>query len=227
MELTYDYPNEICASLKELMRTKSKRDGITFTTYKLAKLLKIPHSVVVRLIHSDPQKRVTNPRIETLTKIVEFFKADGFNITIDELVAGLNLKKVNHIQAQKAGTLTNDKHLIVYSFETTHQKELGIINVQLKSNSKNVIALLSDEDIKPLFKKGSVFIIDTKITPVNGMLVAVKIDGYKKILIRKFYLEGKQIVLKPYTGTLKPILLTSKMHYSILGVVIQVNAKNE
>jgi hypothetical protein len=226
VELTYDCPNEIYPSLKELIRIKSKRDGVAFTTYQLAKLLNVPHSLVVRLVHPDPEKRVTNPRVETLTKIVEFFKADGFNITIDDLIAGLHLKKVNDIQTQEVGTLTNEKNVTVYSFEAKAQEKMGVMNIRLQSNSRNIIALLSDEDIKPLFKKGSVFIIDTKMKPENDMLIAVKIEDYDKILIRKFYLENKQIILKPYTGMAKPILLTPKMHYSILGVVIQVNAKN-
>ena len=50
------------------------------------------HSILARLIHPDPKKRVTNPRIETLNKILEFFKSEGFTVSIDDFF-GMDIKE--------------------------------------------------------------------------------------------------------------------------------------
>ncbi len=65
---------KIHLTLKTLMQMKSERDGINFTLYQLAKALNMPHSILSRLVHSQPSKRVNNPRIDTLSKIVDFLK---------------------------------------------------------------------------------------------------------------------------------------------------------
>jgi transcriptional regulator with XRE-family HTH domain len=225
VELADNDGNEIHLSLKELMRKKSKRDRVNFTTYQLAKALSMPHSMLIRLMHPDPAKRVENPRIDTLSKIIEFFKSDGFNVTVDDLLTGFKAKKAVNVQTQAIEAFVSEKIVSVYSFEAKKHEKIGLVNVRLTSNVKSIIALLADEDVKPMFKKGSIFIIDTEIKPENDTLVAVKIDGYSKVLIRKFYIEGRQKVLKSYDGTTTPIILMPTMRYSILGVVIQVNAK--
>ncbi|QLH41414.1 MAG: hypothetical protein HWD59_00860 [Coxiellaceae bacterium] len=68
------YSSELHLALKELLEKKSKRDGINFTISQLAKAIDMPHSILVKLIHPDPSKRVTNPRIDTLTKIIDFLE---------------------------------------------------------------------------------------------------------------------------------------------------------
>lgn len=58
--------NKIHITIKTLMHLKSERDGIAFTLYQLAKALNMPHSVLIRLLHHQPSKRVNNPRVDTL-----------------------------------------------------------------------------------------------------------------------------------------------------------------
>jgi hypothetical protein len=211
-------------TLKELMERKSKRDHINFTIYQLSKALNMPHSILLRLIHPNPAKRVNNPRIDTLTKIIDFFRADGFNVTIDNLLTGFETKTPIDVQTQEIGSFTIEKMLPLYSFET-EQKKIGMVSIKLATKAKSIIALLSDEDIKPMFKKGSIFIIDTEMEPENDTLVAVKINSYNKVLIKKFYVDGNKRLLKSYNNSIKPIVLMPTMRYSIIGVVIQINAK--
>lgn len=223
MEFVEKSNNILHITLRELIRRKSKRDRFEFTIYQLANELDMPRSMLVRLMHTDPEKRVHNPRIDTLAKIVEFFKTDGFNITIDELLYGFKDHSVD-VPSQESGTFSIQKRVPLYSFNIV-QEDLGFIDVKLTQSLKKTIALRSDEDIKPMFKKGSIFILDTELEPENDTLIAVKIEGYNKILIRKFYLDGHKKLLKSYSDEIKPVILTPTLQYQILGIVIQVNAK--
>jgi hypothetical protein len=216
--------NNIHITIKELIERKSKRDGSPFTIYQLAKALNMPHSMLIRLIHPDLVKRVNNPRIDTLSRIVEFFRADGFNITIDDLLVGFKTRPAVNIQSQVVDSVKIQKIVPLYSLDTILNK-IGTVDVNLMENSNNIIALLSDEDIKPIFKRGSIFIIDTELKPKDDTLVAAKIENHDKILLRKFYQIGNKKILKSYNDKTNLITLLPTMQYSILGVVIQIYAK--
>lgn len=215
--------NKIHLTLRTLMQMKSARDGANFTLYRLAKSLNMPHSVLLRLIHLEPTKRVNNPRIDTLYKIVEFFKLDGFNITVNDLLTGISDASEMTIQDQ-AFSFTTEAELPLYSFDATKRDKIGKIQIKLGTAAKDLIALLSAEEIKPIFKKGSIFIVDPNATLENDSLVAVKIENNQQILIRKIYLETNKTLLMTYDNTTSPLILNSQLH-AVLGVVIQVNAK--
>ena len=216
--------NKIHLTLRTLMQMKSARDGVNFTLYRLAKTLNMPHSVLLRLIHLEPTKRVNNPRIDTLHKIVEFFKLDGFNITVNDLLMGLSSELEMTIQDQQPFFLNKETELPLYSFNATKQDKIGQIQIKLNTTAKDLIALLSEEEIKPIFKKGSIFIIDSHATLENDSLVAVKIENNRQILIRKINLETNTTLLMAYDNSTPPLILNPQLH-SILGVVVQVNAK--
>lgn len=216
--------NKIHLTLRTLMQMKTARDGVNFTLYRLAKSLNMPHSVLLRLIHLEPTKRVNNPRIDTLYKIVEFFKLDGFNITVNDLLMGLSDKAEMTILEQQASSFNTEVELPLYSFDATKQDKIGQIKIKLSTATKNLIALLSDEEIKPIFKKGSIFIVDPNARLENDSLAAVKIENNQQILIRKIYLEPNKTLLMTCDNSTAPLILNPQLH-SILGVVIQVNAK--
>lgn len=215
---------KIHLTLKALMQMKSERDGTNFTLYQLAKALNMPHSILSRLVHSQPSKRVNNPRIDTLFKIVKFFKAEGFNITINDLLLGFKEDTVN-IQDQKLNSFLTEVKLPLYSFNTDQSKKLGIATIKLTTIPNHVIAFLSDEAMQPLFKQGSIFIVDTQLKIKKDSLVAIKLINHSKILIRKFHLERNKKWLKSIDGSTDPVILEKKYH-SIIGVIIQINAKN-
>lgn len=211
-------------TLQSLIEEKSKRDRVKFTIYQLAKALDMPHTVLLRIMHPDPSKRVSNPKIDTLAKIVAFFRADGFNITIDDLLAGLKSKAID-IQEQELEPFNIQMAIPLYSLDARETKKISTINIRLTKTPKNAIAFCSDENIKPMFKKGSIFIVDTNITPQNDMLVAVKLEYFNKIQIRKFLVQDNINILQSLNPEEKPIILMPTVSFKILGVVIQINAK--
>lgn len=226
MELIENSSNNLHLALKELIDRKSKRDRKNFTIYQLAKAIDMPHSMLVKLIHVDFNKRVNNPRIDTLTRIINFFKQDGFEITIDDLLTGFKAVATNiDISEQDIGIFTMVKAIPIYSMRSGLEKSIGIVDVNLTEGSNCSIALLSEEDIKPMFKKGSIFIVDTDLKPEHDMLVAGQVKNNNKIFIRKFYVIGNKKILKSYDDNVPLIDLTRINDYQIIGVVVQVNAK--
>ena len=216
--------NKIHLTLRSLMEMKSARDGVNFTLYRLAKSLNMPHSVLLRLIHLEPSKRVNNPRIDTLYKIVEFFKLDGFNVTINDLLMGFNDPDEIFIQNQPSISFNAERKLPLYSFNAAKLDKIGKVKIKLSTQAKNLIALQSDKEIKPIFKKGSIFIIDPDARLENDNLVAVKAEKQNYILIKKIQIQTKRIIMTNYDNSTDPIFLNPQLH-SIIGVVVQVNAK--
>ncbi len=86
--------------------------------------------------------------------------------------------------------------------------------VKLTQASKNAIALFSDEDIKPIFKRGSIFIIDMELPPEHDTLIAINDKKGNKINIQKI---DNNIASGKFNGM--------NNDCQIIGVVIQVNIK--
>jgi predicted transcriptional regulator len=70
-----------------LIEAKSKKDNVRFTSSQLANALQVPRSLIQRLIHPDPNKRIVNPRVDTLIKIVDYFRKEGITASLDELTS--------------------------------------------------------------------------------------------------------------------------------------------
>lgn len=222
---TQTYDNNIHTVLRDLINQKTKKDRKNFTIYQLAKAINVPHSILVKLMHTDPDKRVCNPRVDTLTKIIDFFRNDGFDIAIDDLLSGIKINKSIDVESQVLSEDSKIKEIPVYQMGKSLQKNIGTIKTKLSSSNGNYIALLSNEDIKPIFKKGSLFIIDTLAIPENDNLVAVDITGENAILIKKLVINKRKKILISFDQSIEPIELTKKINYRFIGVIIQVNAK--
>ncbi|QDQ41185.1 hypothetical protein E3226_011905 (plasmid) [Legionella geestiana] len=221
MVISVDSGNELHLKLRELLELKSKRDGKVFTTYQLAKAIHMPHSILVKLIHADPIKRVNNPRIDTVIKIIDFFKSDGFLITIDDF-----LFRKNEIEIQDQFVEKNSVERKIDTFSLDSElNRVGFINIKIPEKHHNLMAFISDEEISSFFKSGSVFIIDKDLEPENENLVAVKIESHKKILIKKLLIENEKRILLSIDDKNHKTILMPTFHYLILGVVVQVNAK--
>lgn len=207
--------NNIRPTLQDLLNRKSQRDRKPFTLYQLAKLIDMPHSILIKLAHEDSSKRVNNPRIETLSKVVKFFIEDGFSVSLDDFLSpNIITKKVT----------TNN--IPLFSISTGLTNKLGVVETKLmqQASYENLIALVSEESIEPIFKKGSIFIVDRNKNPKNDNLVAVTLGQDKKILIKKLSSKGRKKILYSFNSE-KSIELTPLDHHKIIGVVIQVNAK--
>lgn len=223
MKILNNFNSSLHTVIRDLIELKSQKDNNPFTASQLAAALGMPRSMITKLTHTDKSKRVTNPRIDTLLKIVEFFKADGFNITIDDLL-GVQSKtiEINHNDQIKYYPST----IAIHSLDNKNNK-LGTIEVNLNIDpqSKNIFALRANCDIKPFFKTGSIFIIDGDMTPENDTLIAIKLDTSNEIFIKKYLIEKNKILLKSFDNDEKDIVLMPTAQCEIIGVVIQVNAK--
>lgn len=216
------FSTSIHTVLKNLIEAKSKRDNIRFTGYQLASALSMPRSIITKLTHPDESKRIFNPKIETLLKIVEYFREDGFNITIEDLLGISN----RSIEVQPQRIPQNDDINTVALVSLNNTKEIiGTIEVKLPNSSKNFLALLSEENIDPFFKIGSIFIIDLDMNPVHDTLIAIKLDGSEKVQIKKYCKVKNKITLKPLNSNNNDISLMPTQTCKILGVVIHINAK--
>jgi hypothetical protein len=222
---TQTYHNNIHSVLRDLMDQKTKKDRKNFTIYQLAKAINVPHSILIKLMHADPSKRVSNPRVDTLTKIIDFFRNDGFDIAIDDLLSGIKINKSVDVESQVLNEDSTTREIPVYRMGKSLQKNIGTIKTKLSSRNGNYIALLSDEDIKPIFKKGSIFIIDTLAIPENDNLVAVDITAENSIFIKKLLINNRKKILISFDEKIEPIELTKNINYRFIGVIIQVNAK--
>lgn len=218
--------DNIYLALTKLIELKAARDNIKFTPTKLANAIGMPHSMVVKIAHEDPTKRVKNPRIDTLVRIIEYFQQQGFDVTIEDVIRGLKDKHID-VKSQPVGTFSVATSIPVYSMDASLDQNVGMIDVKLTQNTKDAFALVADEDINPLFKKGAIFVVDTTTKPENDTLVAAKVAGHDKIIIRKLQKQGHKTILKPLDGSNETIELMPTSHDHIVGVVIQVNVNSK
>lgn len=215
--------NNIHTSLKTLLELKSARDKSEFTIYKLAKALSMRHSVLVKLMHEDPSKRVANPRIDTLEKIVKYFREDGFDITLDDIINGLKKTNYINISEQVIAEDVFEKQIFLYSMEDARDK-IGSIKIKIEHQSESMMAFITNHDIPPFFKEGSIFIIDKELLPKNENLVALAPDDKKNIEINKYVIKkNKRYLASLDMNKFSEIHSTKPIH--ILGVVVQIDAK--
>jgi len=224
--MTKEFSIHLASSINDLMGLKSQREQKKFTMYQLAKAIDMPHSMLIKLLHADLTKRVLNPRVETLAKIVRFFQEDGFNVTIDDIISGNILSKNTiEVAAQVRNENAEKKTIPLYGMSGDLNKTLGLVTIQMSSNSEALAAFISDENIEPMFKRGSIFIVDKNLHPLNNTLVAAVNNLNNLVLIRKYYFSNNKKILKSYDKTIEDIDLSLNNNIKILGVIIQVDAK--
>lgn len=217
-----NFSTSIHSVLKGLIEAKSNRDNVKFTGYQLASALDMPRSIITKLTHPDVSKRIVNPKIETLLKIVEYFKSDGFDITIDDLL-GMNSPSID-IQSQPLIINKEIQTISLYSLSNA-KKRLGSVEVKLPYAIKNAHAFYLEEDVEPFFKVGSIFIVNLNCNPSNNDLIAIKYNSSEKIQIRKYCKRKNKIILLALNNQDEELVLMPTQVCSILGVVIQINAK--
>lgn len=215
------FSTSIHVVIKELIEAKSKRDKINFTSYQLANILSMPRSVITKLTHGNASKRINNPRIETLIKIVDFFKADGFNITLDDLIK-FDQEKVN-IQSQSYLNENKILDIPLYSLNNRLQKK-GSIDINF-SKLVNAVAFYAEDSIADFFKAGSIFIVDIDAKVSQDNLIAVRFDNSDKVYIKKYIIKNKKTILQAIDNNSDDIILMPTQTLQIIGVIIQVNAK--
>lgn len=221
--VTEEFQTLIHLTLRRLIEEKSKRDKVKFTACQLAQALGMPRSMITKLTHFDKTKRVINPRIDTLIKIVDFFRSDGFNISLEALI-GSERKQID-INSQPLAIKNSLVTIPIYLMDNKKDKKLGVVNLKTNREGKDIFGLHFPKDIKPFFKAGSIFIIDPYMPLKNGSLIAIRLPRSKHIEIKKYCVQENKILLKSLDEMDEDIILMPTSQPEIVGVVIQVNAK--
>lgn len=208
--------------LIELINQKTQKDGKTFNGAKLAASLNLPRSSISRLIHPDANKRLTNPTLNTLIKIIDFFNNEGINITLNDFVS---LKKRSiDVQEQQIQNLNTSIPVPLYDIYDEYQNTSIIADVENPFNQYK--ALVISNNFPPFFKKGSIFIIDQNKIPQNDNMIAIKIDNNPGIQIKKIFITQKNI---KYISNLmednQKNALCKYKKYVIIGVVTGIITK--
>ncbi len=208
--------------LSELISAKSRRDQKKFSIMQLSKALDMPHSILVKLCHHDPEKRVVNPRIKTLQRIIDYFQKDGFNVTIADLIANDNeMSFINssiHHDPISIPLYKSDNLVSIDSCE-------GMIDVTIKKEHNKLIAIRAKEYVQPIFLPGSLFIVDTQAIPVDDHMLAVNDLENNKVIFRKLHQQGRSRIIYSLSTEDKSIDLNRSKSVKVIGVVIQINMK--
>ncbi len=223
---TAEYSSEnIHTALKYLVDLKTERDGKKFSFYQLAKAIDMPHSMIVKLAHADEAKRITNPKIETLTRIIEFFKNEGFDVSIDTLFSPVDRLPREMELASCSKKAVSKVVIPLFSMKALPNKALRSIESNVYAEIKNAMAFVLENDIGS-FKKGTVLIVDPDALLEANCLVMAKIKSNPELQLRKYY-EGKQdIILISLDEASAPESFSLKSrNVKIIGVVVQANIK--
>lgn len=215
--------NSIHLTLKKLIKSKAERDNCKFTAAQLAQALGMPRSIITKLTHPDSSKRVNNPRIDTLIKIVDFFRADGFQISLDDLIG--TKQSVVDVKSIQNPTYQYVYDIAVFSLENQNLKKIGEIDVKLDAHSRNSFGLRVEKEIWPFLKSGSIIIINPDLPLENNHLIALFDTNSNDLLIKKYFVEKNSIVLKSLNPLEKDIKLMPTFSCKILGVITQANIK--
>jgi hypothetical protein len=213
----------IHVTLKRLIDEKSVRDDVKFTACQLAAALDMPRSMITKLTHADKSKRVSNPRVDTLIKIAEFFRADGFDVTLDDLI-GIKSTAVG-IDEQVIPQENSAHHLPVYTFNAGVKRFAGAMDVKVQDWNDEFYGVRMDDDIPPYFKSGSVIILNPKAQIEFDNLIAVMLPDSKQVQLKKYCQGHHKIILKSLDSSDQDIILMPTSQYEILGVVVQINAR--
>lgn len=215
--------NSLYGAINRLLKLKSERDGIDFNCNKLANAIGVPASVVFRLIHPDSEKRVNDPRVNTLLKIVNFFREDGFNVSFDALL-GIQEHGIN-IADQAIEAFKNEVKLPLYSLALGENRAIGNVDIKISAPySPSIIAFYAEDDIKPIFKRGSIFVIDKAQSLVHKNLIAIRLEDSNQVIIRRCLIENDEVFVQELDSDNKTPLKALE-GCTVLGAIIQIDAK--
>lgn len=210
---------DVFSALTKLISAKTLRDKKRFTPSALSNALGLKRSVIQRLVHPDPEKRVTNPRVDTLMKIVNFFREDGFNISLDHFTSGSLEQDTQHGEH----VLKLQKTIELYPSAVSLSHGYEAVELKLLSDIRRPLAYMPAEGSVPFFQDGMVYVMDTEETPdPNANQTLIVKTGRDGVMIGKYSLEHNQAILTPLVQDQTPVQLDVGKDHLILGVVKQI-----
>jgi 7-cyano-7-deazaguanine reductase len=160
--------------------------------------------------------QTANPRLETLTKLADFF-----DITVGQLIGSESFE--NHSLKPNASAIPLlDWDNITLWVESEKLPKNGTstqwISCDLKSNNR-VYAIRSNPSFEPYFDRHSVLIIDPSLDYIPGHFVVASVHS-KTITVRRLVEELGDIFLNSIVPGIPSIQLGS--HIQLLGTVVEV-----
>ncbi|WP_139121841.1 hypothetical protein [Piscirickettsia litoralis] len=216
--------NLLMERLLEAIELKKRRDG-EYNPSQLARDTGIPSKMIYSLVHPVQEKRNTNPKIELLSKIVNFFQSDGFQISLDYLL----VSKTNEVFIDQSTPtpLLKKIDVPIYNMERSNDL-LGRADIKVNAKNGDLVGFLSEEHIEPCFPAGSIFIIDKNGEVEEGSLVAYQTTSSSvELLIGKVVANlEKKIQIQCFNQsqiTRPPVSIND---CKIIGPVVQSNTKS-
>lgn len=188
---------------------------------ELARQTGIAQPIIHRILNSQN----TNPKLETLKSI-----ADYFMITISQLIGEIPLNAKNDFLK------TSDQVFCAVPLITWEQASLWPKDHEIQR--KNTIKILTNFQIsslayclqvkcssmEPVFPNNSLLIIEPNNTPKNKDFVVIKLNTYHEVVIKQFILDGGNSYLQSLNPDLNfknNSILPFKKENTYKGTVVQ------
>ena len=159
------------------------------------------------------KRSVGNPTYSTLVMLSNFFNVTVSQLTEINLTSDSNLdQKLHDIPLLTFNDLTD------YLYNNKQQAR-DFISVGLDQDAQKCFAIkITTSSMSPFFEKGSIFVINTAVSPQDGDIVLVQFSDQHPCF-RKVFIEGSSYFFKPIAESLLDAI--SKIEkYTIYGVVI-------
>src|SRR3990167_3867835 len=172
---------------------------------QLARRINVPLSSIKKIRKGDNK----NPTLATLLPIAEFF-----SVTLEELIAGNPLQKINTAVPVQLPLISWQEAL------SWPNATFRIQNVILSENgySKYAYALYLEADWG-IFLSNSLLLIEPNNYPLHGDYVIVHKEGLTSAVLKQFLLEEEKPYLKSLNITAHTVSMTE--NYRILGIVME------
>lgn len=191
--------------VNSLIKMKAKRDN-GFTSGRLSSEIGVNRSILKRILSGE----VPNPRLDTIQKICQYFYNDGFPVNIEEIVTNADKKTIS-----KVG--------IPLFMSGSCISSVGSIEMDsITKGSADMLAILAENDVSPMSKKGSVFIVNTSIKAKAGQVVAVKDVATNTV---SFFNAANDGASKVNSINKDEDLIKLTDTQEVLGVVVKINAE--
>jgi SOS-response transcriptional repressor LexA len=195
-------------NLRTLMHEKSLNEaGLSRETH-------IPQPTLHKILSG----KTSDPRVSTLKLLANYFE-----VTLDALYA------YDVLKTMQPPNVDQGRSIPVISWESCLQSnnptaQLSPSNweqwvVVANADNKPSYGLKSKPSMEPRFPKGTTFIIDASVQPVDGDLVVVAYPNTKEATLRELLIDGPNQLLLSLNQNLAPDKLDRSIR--ILGTVLQ------
>ena len=198
-----------------LMSQKSKKDGKKFNASNLALATNTPNSVIAKLLSNDIEKRVLNPRIETVKKIKEYFLKEGFNVSLDYLAYGKEIDIDSSLEMNKKYI---KKDLPVFTLETFLEPKPAPESFDVNKTISDPMVFKAEKKITSFFNEGTIFIVDKKRELEDGAM-GVFLNEQSIPVIRVIHIEKGKVFFSDINSEKK---LNDVSICNIIGIVSQI-----